>query len=117
MKSLIILLLSISTIIGASIVKDFRFSERDLKIERKDSYDLLEMANFIYPTDEGKPLIPFYSVLFLIPPGAEIKNVTIIDYEKVQIPGEYLVYPTQRPKPISQEKQEYLYCLMKVFIL
>ena len=108
MKRLIILLSSIlvSSLFGASIVKDFHFSENDLRIERVDGYDLLEMRDFIYPTEESKPLIPFYSVSFLIPSTAEIKNVTIIDSEKIEIPGEYLIYPTQRPRAIFQEKPE-----------
>jgi hypothetical protein len=102
MKSLFILLFAATLTFGSNIVKNFTFSKNDLRIQKQDGYDLLEMKNFNYPTEEGKPSLPYYSISVLIPPTAEIKEVKIIDYEKISIPGEYLLYPTQRPMPVSQ---------------
>jgi Peptidase family C25/FlgD Ig-like domain/Propeptide_C25 len=112
MRNLVFLLLIASLVFGASIVKEFTFSEKNLTVKKVDGYDQIAMskplesqpnaAYFIYPTEEGKPLIPFYSISFLIPATAEIKGVTVLEAEKVIIPGEYYLYPTQRPIPISQ---------------
>jgi hypothetical protein len=113
MRNLVFLLLITSLVFGTSIVKEFTFSEKNLTIKKVAGYDQLAMsepfksqpnaAYFIYPTEEGKPLIPFYSVSLLIPATAEIKGVTVLEAEKVIIPGEYYLYPTQRPIPISQD--------------
>jgi len=113
MRNLVFLLLISSLVFGTSIVKEFTFSEKNLTIKKVDGYDRLEMTEpikfqpnasyFIYPTEEGKPLIPFYSISLLIPATAEIIGVTVLDYEIVTIPGEYFLYPTQRPIPITQD--------------
>ena len=97
MRNLVFLLLIVSLTFGASIVKEFTFSDKNLTIKKVAGYDQLMMsesfkanpnaAYFVYPTEEGKPLIPFYSVSLLIPATAEIKDVTILETEKVTIPG------------------------------
>ncbi|MDH5683123.1 MAG: C25 family cysteine peptidase, partial [candidate division WOR-3 bacterium] len=108
MRNFVLILLVSSLSFGASITKDFYFSKNDLKLRKVDGYDLVTMrdkpgpAHFVYPTEQGKPSIPFYSISLLIPATAEIKNVTILDYDRIQIPGEYLLYPVQRPRPTSQ---------------
>lgn len=112
MRNLVFILLIASLVFGTSIVKEFTFSEKNLTIKKVAGYDQLAMseffksqpnaAYFIYPTEEGKPLIPFYSISLLIPATAEIKGVTILAAEKIAIPGEYYLYPTQKPIPFSQ---------------
>jgi photosystem II stability/assembly factor-like uncharacterized protein len=102
MRWLIVISLLWSIVLGGSWEKEFIFSENDLVIEDLDGYDYIRMPGFMNPTEGGAPMIPFYSVSILIPPTAEITEVTITEYEMDTISGKYYLYPAQPPVPIGE---------------
>jgi photosystem II stability/assembly factor-like uncharacterized protein len=105
MRSLILILLMASVTLAGNWEKEFTFSENDLTIEQLDSFAYIRMAGFRYGSEPGSPLLPYYSVSVLIPPTAEITDVSIIEYDKDSITSEYLqypVYPAQPAVPIGE---------------
>lgn len=51
----------------------------------------------------GEPELPSKSVQLLLPPGEQAVNVSIVVGQKIDLLGEYKVYPRQRPYPIGYQ--------------
>ncbi len=107
-KKFLIILFFINFIFANFLVKEFYFSEDGMKIEKVDNYDLINLAGCDSKLEEvGKPIIPFKNINILIPADAEISFIEILELEKKELPGSYYLYPTQMPRPISEDEKEY----------
>jgi hypothetical protein len=90
----------------ADLVFDPEFRFEDLiitsKIEPSDSnlYHHIKLIGCDLATVEiGKPLLPVYSLSLLIPSDEDVEGITVdsIISTKMDIAGEYWVYPAQPP--------------------
>ncbi|MEO0072044.1 MAG: C25 family cysteine peptidase, partial [candidate division WOR-3 bacterium] len=95
-------LLLTSSGFAGEIIREFNFPESDLRITTKDGYHLVSLAGCEYYTyTPGEPIVPYKNINLLIPPTAEITSIEVLEEERAEIPGAYLLYPAQRPRPIS----------------
>jgi len=80
-------------------------------VQRKGSacigfYSIISFEGTRLLGEPGKATLPFYPVKLLIPPG-EIATDIRIKFEKpLTIQGPFDLLPRQRPRPISEEKEE-----------
>jgi len=90
----------------ADVVFDPEFRFEDLiitsKIEPSDSnlyYHIKLIGCDLTTVEIGKPLLPVYFLSLLIPPDEDVDGITVdsIISTKVDIAGEYWVYPAQPP--------------------
>ncbi len=56
-------------------------------------------------TPPGTPSIGGVGHSVLLPPGATITDIKVVSSSKVEIPGEYNLYPVQRPVPFSKFRE------------
>ncbi|MEO0076185.1 MAG: C25 family cysteine peptidase, partial [candidate division WOR-3 bacterium] len=93
-----------SSLFGASIIKEFTFPINTLKSEIVNGYSFVSLKGCdLYLQDIGKPILPFANVNLLIPPDAEITEIEVLDIKQTDMPGEFLLYPGQPPRPISYQ--------------
>jgi hypothetical protein len=101
MRGLILILLVSGIAVAGSWEKEFIFSENDLSFTKVNNYDLIVMPDFELPYEAGSPLIPFYTAQILIPVTAELIDISVVDYDKIEIPGNYSLFPVQLAARIS----------------
>ncbi len=89
-------------IYGGSITKDFEFPVYSLRFDYRDGYTIATLKGCdLTLWEPGKPVIPYVNLNVLIPPSAEITSIEISDVQRTEIPGEFLLYPAQEPRIIS----------------
>ncbi|HIE06071.1 MAG TPA: T9SS type A sorting domain-containing protein [bacterium (Candidatus Stahlbacteria)] len=103
MRSIIILLV-VSQLSGGVIVKNFEFSRNDLCFTNYGRYTLVELKGSDQINKEGEPILPASILHFVIPPDAEVSDVKVIEEEVEDLPGSYLLYPGQRPRPFTRSQ-------------
>ncbi|HIE05331.1 MAG TPA: hypothetical protein EYP58_00875, partial [bacterium (Candidatus Stahlbacteria)] len=106
MRKLPIFLIIIVPIWAGTITKEFTFSNDDLIFRQLDQYTLVEMGGADILANEGEPIMPYFIHHIVIPPSAEVKDVEVIEDNVEYLPGEYLLYPGQKPIPLSSTRTE-----------
>lgn len=71
------------------------------KVEEGITYNIIEIPSYTFMTKIGEPMLPVKNIQILIPPDASFDSITIVSSKKEELPGEYLIYPAQPPKPVS----------------
>ena len=66
--------------------------------ENKDG-DSIEMDDFSYLIEPGKPLLPSKNFLIALPPGAKLDSLNVIGINKKQITGNYKIIPCSKIIP------------------
>ncbi len=97
----IAVLISIVTLWAGRLNHTATFSPSDLNFTADGGYDVVSLNGALATQEEGKPLLPLVNLNVLIPPSAEIKNVTVKSFDTYEIPGEYYIHPVQTPRPLS----------------
>ena len=87
-----------------SIERTFRFSRSDLTIGAQDGYVIPGLPNCEPVWTPGMPRLPICVCRILIPPGTRAKDVQVKTVSQEEVPGEYLVYPAQMPRPVSDRE-------------
>jgi hypothetical protein len=67
-------------------------------IKNKDG-DKIELDDFSYLIDSGKPLLPSKNFLIALPPGTKIDSLNVIGFNKKQITGYYEIIPSSKIIP------------------
>ncbi|MGQ9706809.1 MAG: C25 family peptidase propeptide domain-containing protein [bacterium] len=70
------------------------------------SYDTVEYLGTMAITELGKPQLTMTSVYVSLPFGSTVNSVSIVDSDTEDISGNFLIYPAQPPKPISEYTTE-----------
>ncbi|MDI6840198.1 MAG: C25 family cysteine peptidase [bacterium] len=86
---------------GGEIIQELRFSPADLEFSKLKEYDVVKLGLNSATSRLGEPALPLINLHVLIPPGASVEKVEIIDKEKVSIPGNYNIIPAQHPVKLS----------------
>ena len=71
----------------------------EVLIERNEYGDTIEMDDFFYVMEPGKPLLPSKNFLIALPPGAKVDSLNVIGINKKQITGDYKIIPCSRIIP------------------
>ncbi|MBS4016349.1 MAG: T9SS type A sorting domain-containing protein [Candidatus Latescibacteria bacterium] len=91
-------------IFAGSFTQEFSFPLSSLKTDYQDGYALVTLAGCDLTLQQtGKPILPFANLSVLLPSSAEIIGIEILDAKSVQVPGEYLLYPAQEPRILSDQ--------------
>ncbi len=96
------ILVACSFVYAGSIIKEFTFPAKSIKISNQDGFSLVSLKGCDLSLQEtGKPILPFLNLNVLIPSTAEITSIEVLEAKQTEIPGEYLIYPAQPPVPTS----------------
>jgi len=102
-----VLIMTVGLTFAGNIIKEFYFPLSSLQVNTLDGYQFVKLQGCdLYLQEIGKPIIPFVSINILIPPSAEITNIEILEADRKEIPGEFLLYPSQEPRPISYQGEK-----------
>lgn len=107
-KSLILLFLWITTITGtlrAGIIEKV-YTVSDHNVSRSGEFSIINLENGFITAEVGKPELPWFTISLLIPPGEKAISIEVIREEKIDIPGNYKLYPYQPPRKISEGKSD-----------
>ncbi|MEO0100206.1 MAG: C25 family cysteine peptidase [candidate division WOR-3 bacterium] len=86
--------------------KAILFSKEDLIVEKRDTFDLLFLPDCELTEEIGKPQVPIRAQVFPIPKGSKISEVKISEVELETLPGNFLIFPSQKQYPISWQLEK-----------
>lgn len=105
MRKAAIFLIITLPIWAGTITKEFTFSSSDLIFTQLNQYTLVEMKGADVLVNEGEPITPYFIHHIVIPPSAEVKDVEVIEDDVEYLPGKHLLYPGQKPRPLSSTEE------------
>ncbi len=79
----------------SELIYQVNFSEEELNFQKKESFDYIQIKNGENLEIEGKPQLPLRILNFLIPEYKDIDTI-IYETESQQLPGKFLIFPSQR---------------------
>jgi hypothetical protein len=85
-----------------TVTQTFEYAQGDFVFDKVDGFDVVALPGHYFTTEPGSPNLPLASYSVLIPPDAEITGVDVVDTSFVTLPGEYSIYPSQRPYVLSR---------------
>ena len=62
-------------------------------------------ATSVQGAEEGNPVLPWHSVSLLLPQNTEAQDIEFEFSDFVEVEGSHLLYPYQRPRPLSLEEE------------
>jgi hypothetical protein len=77
------------------------FSPDELTFGQMLGYDTVQLGDGEYLTEPGRPMLPAPLVRIALPAGMTVTNLRVLDTESVELPGQYLLFPAQPPRPTS----------------
>jgi len=98
--SLSTLLLIWSITLADVTEKSYQFS--DPQISEADGFQIIDFENALLTGVSGEPMLPYFSVSLLLPPGHAAREIEIIPGEEIFLEGNYQLYPMQHSQPISK---------------
>ena len=87
------------TLYSQTIEKEYLFD--GINISDSKGYQIVNFGNTYLTGKTGEPLLPYYPVKLLLPPGMAAKSMEFIGLEEVVIPGRFNIYPQQQSRPLS----------------
>jgi hypothetical protein len=70
-------------------------------IESKSNYQTIGFANALITGKVGEPVLPYFAVTLLLPPGEIAESIEFIGEDEIIIPGNFNIYPQQNVQPVS----------------
>ncbi len=86
---------------GASIRKDISVSTAELKFSKIKNYDFVTVEPCDFISKPGYPQLPIQNVYLLLPPGAVVNSISVIEVDTERLEGTYNMYPAQHKVPLS----------------
>ena len=122
MKKLsIILVLMAATLFAQAqtIQQTYHFGQPT--VSERDGYQQIGLQDCLPYGTVGEPTLPWQSVSLILPQGQEAVSINVEFADFVELEGSFNLYPYQRPRPVSSEKEipfakkESLYSELKEF--
>jgi len=88
------------TIFGGEVTKTFYFS--DYNITDASGYQLVNFDGCLNTGYTGEPSLPWFAVKLMLPPGEKAISFIVNGGKEIPIDGQYIMYPQQSSRPISQ---------------
>ncbi len=99
-KILSVLFITLAICLNAGLIEQtYHFG--NYKIIETEGYQIIEFENAQQQAKAGEPVLPYFSVSLLLPPGEVAESIEIIGSNEKQIPGAYNLYPKQQVRPVS----------------
>ncbi len=99
-KILSVLFFTLAICLNAGLIEQtYHFG--NYKIIETEGYQIIEFENAQQQAKAGEPVLPYFSVSLLLPPGEVAESIEIIGSNEKQIPGTYNLYPKQQVRPVS----------------
>ena len=70
-------------------------------ISEHDGYQQIAFEGCLPSGQVGEPTLPWQNVSLILPQGEEASDINVEFSDWVEIEGEYLLYPSQKPRPYS----------------
>ena len=77
------------------------FPKSALALGKLAGYDTVRLDGAGCLNEAGQPMLPAQTLRIALPPGMTVTSVRVGEAEFVELAGEYVVYPTQPPRPMS----------------
>lgn len=74
-------------------------------VSEHDGYQQIGFQGCLPNGTVGEPTLPWQSVSLMLPQGQEAVTITVAFSDFVELDGSFNLYPYQRPRPISNEKE------------
>jgi hypothetical protein len=93
-------------VFSASIQQTVYFNQNDMRFYKVNGNDMIGMKGCINIKIPGNPILPVMPAKVLLPQGAIVKGVKIVDIQTSIIGDNYLIQPAGKPQIISHPKNE-----------
>ncbi|MEO0094023.1 MAG: C25 family cysteine peptidase, partial [candidate division WOR-3 bacterium] len=105
MKGKILLVISLLVLLGnaLNINQKINFNLSNLVIEKSDGYDLIALPGCELTDAIGEPQLPVKSLYFVLPQGARVTQVAVINSQSTILDNEYAIAPAQPPAILSKD--------------
>jgi peptidase C25-like protein/type IX secretion system substrate protein len=97
---LLVLVLSGSFLYAQVIEKTFYFDPPEIR--QAGQYQTVQFDSTQNCGEIGKPTVPYRAIKLLLPPGHAARSMEIIKEEKMQIEGQFELFPVQPIVPLSK---------------
>lgn len=74
-----------------------QFSLDDFSFDKIAGYDVIRLNEAGCLADLGKPMLPSKQIRIALPPGVEATDVQVSNFTHTEVPGEFLIFPSQPP--------------------
>jgi hypothetical protein len=116
MKILMLLFMSFVPgimVFAGKVEKTYYFHNH--RIDTVGSYQALNFGNTVLSGYPGEPMLPYYEIFLMLPPGDIAVSVEVKGENEVILPGKYIIFPQQPPRPISEGTSDELIKNEKVY--
>ena len=106
MKKLNLILLALMASLFASaqsITHTYHYGQP--VVSERDGYQQIGFQGCLPSGTVGNPTLPWQSVSLLLPQGQEAASINVEFADFVELEGVFNLYPAQKPRPISNEKE------------
>jgi hypothetical protein len=86
---------------AGTITRTFTFSPDEVSFARVNGYDVAQLRDFVSTSAPGEPIVPRALYSFLVPAGATVTDVAVVDSRRAELPGIHRLHPAQQPRPLS----------------
>ena len=102
--SLFLTLLAVALFAQAQTIQQtYHFSQPI--VSEHDGYHQIGLKGCLPLGQIGEPMLPWQSVSLMLPQGQEATSINVEYFDFVELEGSYNLYPYQRPRPVSNEKE------------
>ncbi len=74
-------------------------------VNERDGYQQISFQGCLPFGQVGEPTLPWQSVSLILPQGQEAVSVNVEFSDLVELEGTFILYPYQRPRPVSNEEE------------
>lgn len=99
--------------IAGTIKKTYYFSKP--KIEYSNGYQTITFHKTLLTGIAGEPVLPYYAVSLLLPPGEIATSLEFIGENEVTLDGNFALLPYQNSKPLSDRSKSEFQVNTKVY--
>ena len=106
MKKLSLIMISLMVSLFASaqtIEQTYHFSQPT--VSERDGYQQIGFQGCLPNGIVGEPTLPWQNVSLILPQGQEAVSINVEFSDFVELEGTFNLYPAQKPRPISNEKE------------
>lgn len=102
--TLFLLVLTMFSQVVKSEVIEKEYQSGDYTITKSGNYHLISFENALLTGKTGEPVLPYFNVSLMLPPGQIAESLEFTGLELTQIDGNFTLYPKQFVQPISKGK-------------
>jgi len=79
------------------------YSLDDILFNTIQDYDIVELTEGYHLSELGKPMLPTQNIRIALPENMAVESVNIVEFDQIEIQGNYNIIHSQPPSKVSQE--------------